>query len=1304
MPGIASEPFFGCKRNVDTGEVVPAELMEGKPQCWVHGTYFSRVNKLITRTEECSRRESSGALFDQLELKSNPRGTLSAFIAKYPSTVSTLLSLPDCDFFLELCRTGGKPVNFVPAITKDFKTWFKKASITVVDEPVADILGGINSGFINVVKESSAISAASVAATKQTVDIAGVEWLAALAASVSDKDWLKALISSTHVVKEKKWLVNPAKYVIDAAGIRVFDRSIDISGPVIEIAKKGTASAVVVNEVCPAVAELKVGIVSMEMTFQHHPELLCSIHAKGSGFIDMAMAIEDKKEDSCEAACAESSYLPKVDSQDDAARWVKGLLRSEHMDAESDASSEYGGRRPRGTSSDSGGRRSSLSLSYVETQNPVVPNANALARLSLSHADAPNPDVPNANLIARALFSHPNPVVPSANNTAATAAAGPKYPMVNSNQQVTGATVTTTAAGKPQDDENPAAKAPCCHRQKPAQSAMGSSDEDERKKRSINEMFGDEDSDDSGDEQKPVKREASPPPKRRRDDGDEFDSGEEAVATKEDDDFIDRGDDLADVLGEYDDDRQQFDDERPLGGEPEQTQQHKDDFFDRTLKSLKTDRSRTKLSLSPQEMEQITQEVLYRMDKAYADDLASIAERRPALEKIKFVDSALHPMLLDLDLLTIVKKWIQPLEDGSLPNVGLRTKMLQMVSKMTVVLVTFTADFSITKEDIVAYRAALGLSVDKVGAPTDFFTIVSWRPLIKSVFTKEVKGNLMDLVHLNHSHRLLPSRKMSATFIPGDDIPSTSNVSGLHITVGDQLEEVLEPLVELHGEFLIRGSFNEDVEILKLKSWPKLASEASVSVGDNLSFELTTKKQYALINSLSSVEVSGVLCREEAGSKVEIGTVELKSNEVNESPGVAFLRQVQPADANAGGMFANGGSHVPESPVASRNLNPIHRSKYAAILGHLRKGKPIMHGLASVRFDSNVVDYDVNFDGMVYPDEKLFMQARHIGLDDGKKVLSVEVVNGSGEDVVSTRAVMKQAPMAFVFPGQGSAAVNMGMDRYQESSVACEIWNRGDMVHKNPKSIMVHFGVPGRVRWFLNSFVEALSVEALMDLVFLRAIIMQKAVKRGHVDGIEAASGKLLQIVNFNIQQRQYVVAGENVNLQTLSLALAAFKALKSTAPVEEEEVIAESLAQARARKEKCEQSGRPFTLSRDLATTPLVGIDVPFHSRELLGGVPSFRAMLRTKFDPWVLERQLSLLVNRYIPNPVATPFSLERSYFEEVYQATKSPFLAEVLDPMQLQLTTKAQPAHLLVVELLAYQFAVPVQWIKTQALLFS
>lgn len=143
-------------------------------------------------------------------------------------------------------------------------------------------------------------------------------------------------------------------------------------------------------------------------------------------------------------------------------------MRSEHMDAESDASSsEYGGRRPRATSSDngsiSGSRHSSMSTtSYTEAPNPVVPNANAIARQSLSHADAPHPVVPNADSIARLSLSHAeakNSIVSSA--TATSHAAGLKYPMVNTNQQVTRSVVGATSAGNAQDEER-FANAQCC--------------------------------------------------------------------------------------------------------------------------------------------------------------------------------------------------------------------------------------------------------------------------------------------------------------------------------------------------------------------------------------------------------------------------------------------------------------------------------------------------------------------------------------------------------------------------------------------------------------------------------------------------------------------------------------------------------------------------------------------------------------------------------------------------------------------------------------------------------------------------
>ena len=153
---------------------------------------------------------------------------------------------------------------------------------------------------------------------------------------------------------------------------------------------------------------------------------------------------------------------------------------------------------------------------------------------------------------------------------------------------------------------------------------------------------------------------------------DEYDSGEEAAPTKEDDDFIDREDDLADVLGEYEQEKQQFDDERPVDRVEQEAVFEEDTYFDDTLKSLKTGRRSSKMNLSIQDMERVTQELLFQMDKAWAEDQNAISSGRPAFAKIKFVDHALQimrkqrlqPMLLDFDLLSARL----PLNIGNLLN------------------------------------------------------------------------------------------------------------------------------------------------------------------------------------------------------------------------------------------------------------------------------------------------------------------------------------------------------------------------------------------------------------------------------------------------------------------------------------------------------------------------------------------------------------------------------------------------------------------------------------------------------------
>lgn len=56
-------------------------------------------------------------------------------------------------------------------------------------------------------------------------------------------------------------------------------------------------------------------------------------------------------------------------------------------------------------------------------------------------------------------------------------------------------------------------------------------------------------------------------PAAGEDTGNAYDSGDEVVATKEDDAFIDSDDDLKDIAKEYDEERQDFNDEHDDGFE-----------------------------------------------------------------------------------------------------------------------------------------------------------------------------------------------------------------------------------------------------------------------------------------------------------------------------------------------------------------------------------------------------------------------------------------------------------------------------------------------------------------------------------------------------------------------------------------------------------------------------------------------------------------------------------------------------------------------------------------------------------------
>lgn len=263
----------------------------------------------------------------------------------------------------------------------------------------------------------------------------------------------------------------------------------------------------------------------------------------------------------------------------------------------------------------------------------------------------------------------------------------------------------------------------------------------------------------------------------------------------------------------------------------------------------------------------------------------------------------------------------------------------------------------------------------------------------------------------------------------------------------------------------------------------------------------------------------------------------------------------------------------------------------------------------------------------------------------------------------------------------------------------------------------------------LAAVASVLHVKDLVDVVFYRGLTMQRAVQRDEegrsnygmmacnpsrigasfsdaafneiVDTVSRESGRLLQIVNYNVQGQQLVIAGELITLLTMGNVLNYIKIqkidLRQLQEVMSVEEVREKLSLIvreiySAAQEEAKKG--PIQLQRGFATIPLPGIDVPFHSRYLTGGVAPFRAYLSKRINMEAMSPQA--LVGRYIPNLVAKPFECTKEYAELIFAQTNSSRLDKILknwerdqwgSPQRDQRLTVA-----LVVELLAYQFASP------------
>ena len=228
----------------------------------------------------------------------------------------------------------------------------------------------------------------------------------------------------------------------------------------------------------------------------------------------------------------------------------------------------------------------------------------------------------------------------------------------------------------------------------------------------------------------------------------------------------------------------------------------------------------------------------------------------------------------------------------------------------------------------------------------------------------------------------------------------------------------------------------------------------------------------------------------------------------------------------------------------------------------------------------------------------------------------------------------------------------------------------------------------------LAALAEVMPIESLVAVVFYRGLTMQVAVERDEtgrsnygmcavnpsrisktfneqalqyvVENIAQETDWLLEIVNYNVANTQYVCAGDLRALDCLANVTNYLKAQKVDIQalmqqLSIEDVKAHLLSIIRECAKTTLAKPQPLELERGLATIPLKGIDVPFHSTFLRSGVKPFRSFLLKKITKTSIDS--SKLVGKYIPNVTAKPFEITKEYFEEVYQLTNSPRIGNVL-----------------------------------------
>jgi fatty acid synthase len=212
-----AKPYFGdvsdmtylqwlqryAELTIGDGDTTADTASPGSP--WLADTWRDRFAEMLKRAEARLHPQDSGTidtLYDDsakgTALLENPGEAIGTLLARYPEAETLKLHPADVPWFVTLCKTLGKPVNFVPVIDKDVRRWWRSdslwqahdaryaadqvciipgtqsvAGITRLDEPVGDLLDRFEQAAIDEVLATDGQPVAVVSRRQARADVVG---------------------------------------------------------------------------------------------------------------------------------------------------------------------------------------------------------------------------------------------------------------------------------------------------------------------------------------------------------------------------------------------------------------------------------------------------------------------------------------------------------------------------------------------------------------------------------------------------------------------------------------------------------------------------------------------------------------------------------------------------------------------------------------------------------------------------------------------------------------------------------------------------------------------------------------------------------------------------------------------------------------------------------------------------------------------------------------------------------------------------------------------------------------------------